>query len=144
VANERQASCYWSEEEMLEQSGTLANAIVGRIGFGLFREQDGRRVLDEIHPAAFALSAMGLLMVTGRTLERERRVTSRTEASAVDSLRRALGAFHTSYCAARNSTPRRQTAKHLGVVTVRLDRDKGTCGCHQSSWGTGDDECQCN
>jgi hypothetical protein len=69
MANERQATCYRGKEKMLEKRGTLANAIVGRIGFCLFREHDGRRVLDEIHAAAITLPAMGLVMVTGRTLE---------------------------------------------------------------------------
>lgn len=79
---------------MFQERGTPAKAIVGRIGFRLFCEDNGGHILDEIHAAAVAFSTMQLLMVARRTLERKCCVASRTEAGAVRCLDSTFGTFH--------------------------------------------------
>ncbi len=79
---------------MFEQRGTMSQALAVGLRFGLLGEDRSGGVFHEIDAASVALSAVGLLVMARRTLERERGVAPRAEASAFGGIGGALRAFH--------------------------------------------------
>lgn len=84
------------KQEMFEKRGALSRTFMRGFRLGLLRKDSRTGVFQKVDAALITLPPVWLFVVTGRTLERQRRVTPRAEASAVGSIGGTLRALHNS------------------------------------------------
>jgi hypothetical protein len=93
LAHQGKAAGDGDPQDVLDEVGALLDSIVNHVGFGFFPGYDRAYVLQKIHAALFALTALALLVRARRTLKAQRGVATRTEARNVARVGLALRAL---------------------------------------------------
>lgn len=94
VAQQRNAQVEGNQQQVSHQAGPLLNALVLAIGLGFLRSDHRRDVLQEVHAALLADSAVALLVFARRALVAQRGVAPPAEPRDIAGLVAALGAKH--------------------------------------------------
>lgn len=94
MPDERQPASQRSKQEVLEQSGALAEAFVLGLRLGFIGKDDRGSVFDEIEATLIARASVWLLVVASRALKGEGRVATRAKFGVFGRLDGAFRAFH--------------------------------------------------